>query len=98
HRALLEQVSEGDIVYLASLGGLQDEIEVVLDEPAVGGVAIRALGVEEASLFVVGQAWVTSELGSVIGLFVIDRSGLCALRHRFILRRPARSARAIIRS
>ena len=98
HRPFLEQVAEGDAAFLASLGGLQNEIEVVLDQSAIRGVAGRALRVEQAPLLVVGQAWIASQLGSVIGLFAGRRSRLSTLRHTVILRRPDRPARTMISS
>ena len=44
HRPFLEEVAKGDAPSLAGLRGLQDEVEVVLDQDAVGRIAIGSVG------------------------------------------------------
>ena len=52
--------------------GLPHQIEVVLDQPAVGRLTFPPLRGKEAPFLVVGETWIASYLGAVT-IFVIIR-------------------------
>ena len=62
HGPLLKQVAKRDAPIPARVSGLQDQVQVVLDQDPVGFVAFWALLGKELAFLTVGQAWVAREL------------------------------------
>ena len=82
----LEEVAKGDAPALAGLRGLKYEVQVVLDQDAVGYIAVSSMGRQEPALFLAGQAWIAPDLRLDLLLLILWRSLLNALGHVLILR------------
>lgn len=85
-RAFLKEIAERDAAFLPGDCRFKDQVEIVFDQPAVGEVALAAVGRQQAALFLTAEARIAGHLRAVIIFLVRGRRRRELMGHDSILR------------